>query len=141
MNTTAPQNPFVPAPPPFQPLAAETSLAATERPKRRAGRPAKAVKAKKVKKPPRHNLAAQVATLGADSLLPPTKKPRKPRVAKKAKAPRASAGKLGINEIVSATVGLKAEEAKALLAVVSRLGDLSKGGKVKVTAALGKLFG
>jgi hypothetical protein len=69
------------------------------------------------------------------------KKPRKPRVdKKKAKAPKAASGKLGINEIVSATVGLKAEEAKLLLAIVSKLGDLNKGGKVKVTAALGKLF-
>lgn len=70
---------------------------------------------------------------------PAPKKARKPRAAKTV-APKAATGKLGINEIVSATVGLKADEAKLLLSIVTKLGDLNKSGKVKVTAALGKLF-
>lgn len=42
---------------------------------------------------------------------------------------------------MSATVGLKEDEAKLLLTIVSKLGDLNKTGKVKVVGALGRLFG
>ena len=71
--------------------------------------------------------------------MPPAKKPRKPRAAKAAKAPRAA--KVGINEIVTATVGLKADEAKLLLSLVDKLGALGKARKGKVVAALAQLFG
>lgn len=64
------------------------------------------------------------------------------RAAKKVTTPRTpSVGKLDINAIVSATVGLKQDEAKLLLAIVGKLGDLNKTGKVKVVGALGRLFG
>jgi hypothetical protein len=70
---------------------------------------------------------------------PAPKKVRKPRVAKKTVAK--PSGKLGINEIVSATVGLKENEATVLLNIVQSLEHLKKSAKPKVLAALGKLFG
>lgn len=62
-------------------------------------------------------------------------KVRKPRVAKVAKS-----GKLGINEIVQATIGLKADEAKALLSIHAGISEFNKKGRAKIVAALAKLF-
>jgi hypothetical protein len=138
MNTTPQlQSPFVPVSPPQPAPAAPTprvrkprtssTAPAADPPERRASRPRRAKKARAVP-------AATAAPV-------PTKRPRKARVAKKAATPRASTGKLDINSIVSATVGLKADEAKMLLSIVGKLGDLGKPGKTKVIGALGKLFG
>jgi hypothetical protein len=108
-----------------------TATAATERPKRQARRAAalKPQKARRARKP---------VFVEAPAAAPAPKKPRKPRAAKKDAAP---ARKLDLNAIVSATVGLKAEEAKALLAIVGKLDGLAKSRKGKVVAALNKLFG
>lgn len=136
MNTTAPQNPFVPASPPVSATVVPEPTPSS-RPKRRSSRAAGPAKLAKAKKPRKAKIITTTEQAIADVI---GKKPRKPRAAKKAaKAPRA-AGKLDINSIVQATVGLKAEEAKLLLSIVSKLGDLGKSGKVKVVAALAKLF-
>jgi hypothetical protein len=113
--------PFVPVGP------ADAALVAPEKQKRRAGtRKAKAVKIPRV---PKILKAVEVTPV-------PVKKPRKPRAVAKAKP----AGKLGINEIVSATVGLKEDEAKTLLKIVGMLADHKKSSKPKILSALGKLF-
>lgn len=104
--------------------------AATDaRPKRRAAKKA-AKAARKVGKSPR--LADPYVAMAAEIA------PKKAKRAKKTATPRASSvGKLDINAIVSATVGLKQDEA---LSIVGKLGDLNKTGKVKVVGALGRLF-
>jgi hypothetical protein len=122
--TNIDSNPFIPVSPPT------TEMPAAERPKR-GPRKAKAdAFIDAVTKPARKPRVAKATA---------SDKPgRKPRVAK---VVAAKPGKLGINEIVSATVGLKEDEAAALLNIVQSLGDLKKSAKPKVLAALGKLFG
>ena len=132
--TDAPTNPFIPAQP-FQPQEPP----ATRPKKQRGGRKATPSAAERPKRRASKPKADPYAALAALEATAPDRKPRKPRVAKVAKAPRA--GKVGINEIVTATVGLKADEAKLLLTLVDKLGALGKARKGKVVAALAQLFG
>lgn len=74
----------------------------------------------------------------------PVNKPRREKVSTDSVRGRltkkAKAGKLGINEIVSATVGLKEDQATVLLNIVESLEHLKKSAKSKVIEALAKLF-
>lgn len=53
---------------------------------------------------------------------------------------KAVRGKIGVTEIVNATLGLNADEAKALLHLHAKIGDLGKKSQSKIVSALAKLF-
>lgn len=139
MNTATPPL-FQPSPIGLSPFTPKVPEPATERPKRRAGGK-KAAKPKKARTPRAPRPTFTTAPIPPQTAAPAPKKARKPRVAPPKRKAAAPSAKLGINEIVSATVGLKAEEAKMLLSIVGKLNDFNKAGKLKVVGALGKLFG
>lgn len=101
-------------------------------------------KTKKPRKTAKRAAPLTVATK-ADVEAAVQRKKRSPDSSRKAAATRkartpAPRGKLGMNEIISAAVGLKEEEAAALLGCVEQIQTLKKSAKPKVVAALGRLF-
>jgi hypothetical protein len=93
-----------------------------------AGRQVKPRKAK-----PKHDLAAQVKTLGADSLLPPEKVPTRRR----ARLPRPTMIPIGV---LPALGGLAEAETSILMSIIDGLQYAPKKSRAKIVAALGKVF-
>lgn len=134
MNTMP--DPFVPTHPPSQPQP-PTPSTVTERPKRRSGgkkKPASG-RTRKVGKSPA--LASPHKAIAEQVLAVAPKKPRKPRVVKEATS---KARKLDIGAIVSATAGLKSDDARLLVKIYTMLSDHSARSRAAITASLGKLF-
>jgi len=137
--TDLPANNLQPFQPSFLPTTTPDTISGeNDRPKRRGSRkaaepaPAKARKPRATRK--ESALTAPYAAIAKEI------KTRKPKAAKTVVAVKAPS-KLGINEIVSATVGLKEDEARQLLNMAACLDTLKKGARPKVMAALRKLFG
>ena len=136
----APFSPFTSGPPP-----APTSPAGGqvfEQPGKKPRKPAKGRGKKPAKgraKPtrkgrkPKNNLAAQVATLGADSLLPPEKVPTR----RKARKPRPTMIPIGI---LPALGGLQEVETSMLMSIIGNMQDVPKKSRAKIVAALAKAF-
>lgn len=102
--------------------------------KPRKARAKKAMAAKPARKPrtkPKHDLAAQVETLGADSLLPPAQK-------RKARKPRPFT--INITAAFAAMVGMNKADAEALEAVTHIIAECPKKSRAKIVVALGKVF-
>lgn len=134
MNDTPPFSPFATQPPPapmFDPADAGQAPAGKKTRKKRA--PNKVTKAPKQAHKPRHDIAKQVKTLGADSLLPPNKMATK-RKARVTRAPKFDLGAL------QAFAGLKAEDATMLASFVAGLSLVNKKSRAKIMEALAKVF-
>ncbi len=134
MSDTAPFSPFSPAPPPKPMFEGETA-----KPAKKTGRKKPPKVAKPARKPrkakDRHNLAEQVKVLGADSLLPPEKVPTRKRAAKQ---PRAA--KFTLFEALQVTRGLADEDCGLFSKLLNQLEAASKPARVRIVAALGKVF-
>lgn len=126
MNTMP--DPFVPTHPPLTP-SPPAPTPTTGRPKRRSGG----------KKKPASGRTRKPAAVAApvEAPAPTPRKLRKPRVVKET-APKAR--KLDIGAIVSATAGLKSDDARLLVKIYTMLSDHSAKSRAAITASLGKLF-
>ncbi len=128
MSDTAPFSPFSPTPPPL-PAAKPLAIPGAKRRKAKTAKPAR--KPRKAKD--KHNLAEQVRVLGADSLLPPEKAPAR----RKARKPRPTMIPIGI---LPALAGLAEAETSMLMSIIGNLQDVPKKSRLKIVAALGKVF-
>lgn len=131
MNDTPPFSPFATQPPPAPMFPADPAIAGKKTRKKRGP---KVTKAPKQARKPRHDIAKQVKTLGADSLLPPNKmitkrKPRKPQ-----------ALKIDPMIVFEAAVGLGLEDVAGVAQLIEEIQKFPKKSRTKIVAALAKVF-
>lgn len=124
-----------PTPFAFQtPPAAGETQAPSNPPPRRGRRQAtpKAPKAPKAPKKPRRQVTSR-----AQTATPPTNSPA-PARQRRAKKPRTA--KIELATAMTALAGLQPDDAKLLTGIVQALNNESKGSRIRIVAALGKIF-
>lgn len=134
MNDTPPFSPFATQPPPAPMFPADAGQAPTGKKTRKKRGSSKVAKALKQARKPRHNIAKQVKTLGADSLLPPNKMVTK----RKARVTRAFT--VDITTAFVAMAGMKEADAAAMEKVTHIIANCPKKSRAKIVAALAKVF-
>lgn len=127
-------DPFVPM---HQLSPTSSTPPAAERPRRAGGK--KKSTSGRLRKAKEKDAAGRAYAATEAAVTPAPKKPRKPRVAKADKAVVRRV--LDIGAIISATAGLKPDDARALVKIHTMLSERSAKSRVAITASLGKLFG
>lgn len=133
MSDTPVFSPFATQPPPAPMFPADAGQAPAGKKTRKKRAPNKVAKAPKQARKPRHDIAKQVKTLGADSLLPPNKMATK-------RAPRKPRRTMIPIGILPALGGLQEAETSMLMSIIGNMQEVPKKSRTKIVAALAKVF-